>query len=639
MNILSRDELDPNGVSAGDNFDAKRRLSNALVIDDDPTIGVLIGRSLQSEAETNQLYSVPVKGTLDLEDIDIVYLDYQMPFRDGLDILAEIRATDSDIPVVFLTGFGERSLAERAIEAGADVFLTKPVGPSVIIDSFRRFARRHTEGRRVSIGVPSEEVKIPFTADRRFEAISEDGEKVAGTVSRFGYRSAHVDFDNAVGIPGNSKLSDIRFRFGDQVITTGEAIVGMKVRSSSTTFQIELLISGSWGASLIALSEPGSELNQIANAPLSHVGSNEFALAGQSVDSDFRLAVYDIAEILDSVRSASGQRRQNGQVSEGSVEALKEDERFVIETARQFGPGFWEAVQRLEGAADRIVTPQAKVSAKEFARRVLFPFTLSSPFLSRVVERPIGVPGDFGMLGQILGNPLEGFSTYDRIVNSWILSCGAASAYRYRVDLLYREICNTVKLTEASKRPAKIMSMASGVAYEIQRFIESSPVGVEVDFQMVDFSTVTLAEAERQYSAYGDFPEGISVSMHQSSVIDLANRSRGFEANASEDGFTPDNDYDLIYCAGLFDYLSDRMVKKVTAYLFTLLRPGGTLVVSNFTVENPIRNWMTYVMDWELIYRTVDDFEAIARAATTGSGEVCIETDSDRVEVYAVIKS
>lgn len=60
---------------------------------------------------------------------------------------------------------------------------------------------------------------------------------------------------------------------------------------------------------------------------------------------------------------------------------------------------------------------------------------------------------------------------------------------------------------------------------------------------------------------------------------------------------------DMIYAAGLYDYLADRLAARLTAQLFSALRPGGSLVVANFTrmMED---GWMEAFMDWWLLYRT-----------------------------------
>jgi len=53
----------------------------------------------------------------------------------------------------------------------------------------------------------------------------------------------------------------------------------------------------------------------------------------------------------------------------------------------------------------------------------------------------------------------------------------------------------------------------------------------------------------------------------------------------------------------LFDYLDDRMCKRMTNLFYELLAPGGLLVVTNVESANPSRNWMEYVLEWHLLYR------------------------------------
>ena len=482
--------------------------------------------------------------------------------------------------------------------------------------------------------------------DRSFVAEGKSGDRIRGTVSRFGYRSAFVDFPNSCSVAEGDEISELRFWFGDQMLSSGRGTIGMIFASSAGSVEAEINIRGAWKA---AVNERGNRQNsedfglpeQFENGV-----PNELYKEWSLLSANYRLAVHDLGEVLSSVYNEASVFESAHREEDISVAKLRADSAFVEKTAKKYGEIFWNAVQRFEKAALEVVDTDLQVLAKEFARRILYPYTLSSPFLSRVVERPIGVPGDYGMLGQILGNPLEGYTIYDRIVNAWILSCGAASAYRYRVSLLHREILESVRECADNQKRAKVLSMASGVAYEIQRFIENPPEIGEVDFTMVDFSTVTLEEAKRQYASLGSYRSGISVRMEESSVIELANRSRSgssesysaVNAGGYPDGeFEPDNDYDLVYCAGLFDYLSDRLITKVIIYLFSCLRPGGRIVISNFTTKNPIRAWMTYVMDWNLIYRSKEGFSKLVANALP-EGSLHIETDDDGVEVYAIVR-
>ncbi|MDF1862694.1 MAG: response regulator [Verrucomicrobiales bacterium] len=613
------------------------KLQTVLVIDDDPLVHRLIERSLQGQAVIRTEFAVPEEGVLALDGVDLVFLDYQLPVRNGLEILQEIREKYPQLPVVFLTGFGEPELADGAIQRGASLFLTKPVGPSRIQEVFHRFlpSEQGSGNERRASEPVAEDVDELSRSDRKFSAKLPDGSRAEGRLSRFGYRSAFVEFPVSSPIAEGGFLSDLRFRFGDQILFSGEGSVGIMVSSSLGTNEVEIRIRGAWRVEVF---EP-NELGKAADALLSFSEPKQ----GEELKSEwdllcpnYRLAVHDLAEVLSAVhKDASNYGMERGEM-ESSIESMKADSEFVAKTAEAYSEIFWSAVQRFEKAALAITDTDLKTLAKEFARRILFPHTLSSPFLSRVVERPIGVPGDYGMLGQILGNPLEGYTVYDRIVNAWILSCGAASAYRFRVGLLHREIVRTVRECSGAGRKSKVLSMASGVAYEIQRYVQEPDHAGEVDFTMVDFSQVTLQEAERQYASLGAYPEGVSVTMAQSSVIDLANQSRSTGSVLTEVMYEPDGDFDLVYCAGLFDYLSDRLIRKVIRYLHGRLRPGGRLVVSNFTVKNPIRSWMTYVMDWNLIYRSEEDFEKLVRESVP-EGELRIETDDDGVEVYALV--
>jgi hypothetical protein len=62
--------------------------------------------------------------------------------------------------------------------------------------------------------------------------------------------------------------------------------------------------------------------------------------------------------------------------------------------------------------------------------------------------------------------------------------------------------------------------------------------------------------------------------------------------------------FDLIYSAGLYDYLSERIATALTRLLYRKLRCGGRLLLGNL-VEAPDSTWiMDYVWGWPLIYRT-----------------------------------
>ena len=102
-----------------------------LVADDNPA-----GRELVREGLTDYVSSIveASDGREALEKIremlpDLVLLDIQMPEMDGYEVLREIRRDPAlrNLRVVALTAFAMQGDRERALEAGFDDYLTKPV--------------------------------------------------------------------------------------------------------------------------------------------------------------------------------------------------------------------------------------------------------------------------------------------------------------------------------------------------------------------------------------------------------------------------------------------------------------------------------------------------------------------------------
>lgn len=77
----------------------------------------------------------------------IVLSDIFMPGMTGLELLDAIRDEGSELPVVFMTGFGDIPLAVEAMRKGATTFLEKPVQPSALDEALERaFAVGRNEG-------------------------------------------------------------------------------------------------------------------------------------------------------------------------------------------------------------------------------------------------------------------------------------------------------------------------------------------------------------------------------------------------------------------------------------------------------------------------------------------------------------
>lgn len=125
---------------------------------------------------------------------DLILLDVMLPELSGFDLLRELRARGSDVPVLMLTARGEELDKVRGLKLGADDYVTKPFGimeliarvearlrrsrlakggslelEDIAVDFRARTARRH--GRPVALTAREFEI-LEALAARRGEAVS-----------------------------------------------------------------------------------------------------------------------------------------------------------------------------------------------------------------------------------------------------------------------------------------------------------------------------------------------------------------------------------------------------------------------------------------------------------------------------------
>lgn len=75
-------------------------------------------------------------------------LDVRLPGLSGLDFQAELAKANIDIPIVFMTGYGDIPMTVRAMKAGAVEFLPKPFRDQDMLDAVRIGIERDREGRQ-----------------------------------------------------------------------------------------------------------------------------------------------------------------------------------------------------------------------------------------------------------------------------------------------------------------------------------------------------------------------------------------------------------------------------------------------------------------------------------------------------------
>lgn len=126
-------------VSSGD-IDRQRRI---LLVDDEASLRMLLRRYLERDG---YLVVEAVDGADALQRLaeqpfDLAVIDIMMPRVDGFDLVRQIRS-QSDLPVIILTGRGEESSRVAGLELGADDYMVKPFSMPELVARVRARLRR-----------------------------------------------------------------------------------------------------------------------------------------------------------------------------------------------------------------------------------------------------------------------------------------------------------------------------------------------------------------------------------------------------------------------------------------------------------------------------------------------------------------
>jgi len=100
-----------------------------LVADDSGIMRKIIIRSLNSVGVTDIVEAANGQVAIDKfkqTPVDLILTDWNMPEKSGLDVVVEIRATGSQVPIIMVTTEAQKGQVIAAFQAGVNDYLTKP---------------------------------------------------------------------------------------------------------------------------------------------------------------------------------------------------------------------------------------------------------------------------------------------------------------------------------------------------------------------------------------------------------------------------------------------------------------------------------------------------------------------------------
>lgn len=307
---------------------------------------------------------------------------------------------------------------------------------------------------------------------------------------------------------------------------------------------------------------------------------------------------------------------------------------LALEVAQVTTPALGALFERFESVAERVEKdlPDQQGGHSAFAKRLLHPLLLCSPFLYRSFHKPLGYAGDYEMVNMICRDPLEGSTLFAKIVNLWFLRQPPAEAHRNRIQYLVDRLSEVTLHLSQNGRTARILSVGCGPAREVQRFLAENPLADRAQFRLIDFDKETVEYTRGTL-------DSLKRKHSRSTQLEVIRKSVGqiLKEAGLMIGRPAADQYDFVYCAGLFDYLSDPLCRRLSNVLYSWVAPGGLFVSTNVDVSNPRRLTMNYIMDWHLIYRNSGQFASLRPDSLDGADDQIV-SDQTGVNIHYAVR-
>lgn len=408
-------------------------------------------------------------------------------------------------------------------------------------------------------------------------------------------------YDPQLVLRQSEVLGGVEILVQEQVVYAGRAVISSLVHTATGLVCEATLEEGWQDVKGNGLHGNGSPI-QASFETFWETARNSFKLL-----PEFKLAVADLQLALGNLRLWFEQLELEQRIGPG-LPAEGQERRLLGELGTPVISLLDDAFERFEAACERI-DEERRPAHRAYVKRLLHPFVLCAPFMHRTYFKPLGYAGDYEMVNMMTRSPYEGGSLFAKMLNAFFLNTPPVAAHRNRLELLTQYLLRETCRASLRGRPARILNLGCGPAREIQDFMAASALADQAQFTLLDFNQETvqyaqavLAEARRQHGR----KTGIVATKKSAAQFLVENR----RAAAREP-------YDVIYCAGLFDYLPDHVCRQVLQLFCQLAAPGGLVLVTNVDSSNPSRHWMEYAVDWHLLHR---DGRALAALAPREAG-------------------
>src|SRR5690554_1783661 len=145
------------------------RVTNVLLVEDDPAIAEPLARALTREGYDVRAHGTGQGAIDNSAGMDLIVLDLGLPDMDGLDVARWIRSQGMSTPILVLTARADEVDLVVGLDAGADDYVTKPFRLAELLARVRALLRRTHGEAAEDEELRAQDVRVDVAAHRAFQ--------------------------------------------------------------------------------------------------------------------------------------------------------------------------------------------------------------------------------------------------------------------------------------------------------------------------------------------------------------------------------------------------------------------------------------------------------------------------------------
>jgi len=233
----------------------------------------------------------------------------------------------------------------------------------------------------------------------------------------------------------------------------------------------------------------------------------------------------------------------------------------------------------------------------------------------RARQKPLGYPGDYLIIDWIYTHKTaeSGIGKfYDELFHSYQAARSVLNRKEYFIQK-----CSD--LVQSRHGRIDVLSLGCGSCRDIMETYQELNDGAHLHFDGIDHESEAIDYASHLIK---ELPFHKNIHLSHTNVLRLKTEKK----------------YDLIWSAGLFDYLKDGLAIMLLKKMWNALKQDGMIIFGNFSPSYPERDGMEFAVRWKLIHRNVHDLVNLCNKADIPFSELEVDNEPLGINLFCVIK-